>query len=346
MTPRGRSDLLAASKAVGNGALPHQSFASVAEDAPALLWRGDAEGHCVYLNRALREFWGVPEDGVADFTWASTLLPEDGEKVYGPFGEGMATRTPFRCEARYRRADGVIRILETVAQPRFEDGVFVGMVGVNTDVTEARMAQARLEESEARQRLLLSEMTHRVKNILATVMAIATQTGRSAASLAAFSETFEARVMALSKTHDLLTGQGWERADLREVLETELGPYGGPDGRRLTLTGEPVSLDASAAVNLALVVHELATNAAKYGAYAGDGSVALAWRRDEDGAVVMDWREDGGPPVAAPVAPGFGSRLIKRLLTGDLQGAFDADYRKTGLVARLRFLPSQSGSSL
>ena len=108
--------------------MPNATFASVAEDAPALLWRGDAEGRCVYLNKAQREFWGVPDDGVETFTWGSTLLPEDADKVYGPFGEGMANRTAFRCEGRYRRADGAIRILETIAQPRFEDGVFVGMI--------------------------------------------------------------------------------------------------------------------------------------------------------------------------------------------------------------------------
>lgn len=322
--------------------MPNATFASVAEDAPALLWRGDAEGRCVYLNKAQREFWGVPDDGVETFTWGSTLLPEDADKVYGPFGEGMANRTAFRCEGRYRRADGAIRILETIAQPRFEDGVFVGMVGINTDVTDQRGAEAQLRESETRQRLLVHEMTHRVKNILATVLSIARLTGRSAASLPAFTQAFEARLVALAKTHDLLSGQGWEQADLREVLEVELGPYAGAGGRRLTLSGDPVMLDATAAVNLTLIVHELATNAGKYGAFAGDGALEVAWTLEPGPRVVLDWRESGGPPVSAPTRTGFGSRLIEVLLKGELAGDFTADYGMTGLVARLRFAPSQS----
>lgn len=322
--------------------MPNATFASVAEDAPALLWRGDAAGRCVYLNKALRDFWGVAESDVADFIWSSTLLPEDADLVHGPFSEGMARQAGFRCEGRYRRADGEIRILETIARPRFENGVFVGMVGVNTDVTDQRAAQALLEANEARQRLLVHEMSHRVKNILATVLSIASLTSRSATSLRAFSETFEARILALAKTHDLLTGQGWDHADLREVLEAELGPY----GRRLSLTGEPVQLDATAAVNLALIIHELATNAAKYGAYAADGALQVAWTVEPGPRVVLDWTETGGPPVSPPTRTGFGSRLIARLLKGELAGEIAADYRKGGLVARLRFAPSQSGDSL
>lgn len=326
--------------------MPLQSFNSVAEDAPALLWRGDADGRCVYLNRALRAFWGVPDDGIETFTWSSTLLAEDGDKVFGPFSDGMARRAPFRCEGRYRRADGEIRILETIAQPRFEDGVFAGMVGVNTDVTEQRAAQAMLEASEARQRLLVHEMSHRVKNILATVLSIATMTSRSAGSIKAFREAFEARLAALAKTHDLLTGKVGAHADLRDVLETELSPYGGVGGRRLSLDGPSVPLAPSAAVNLALIIHELATNAAKYGAYAADGALDLAWTRDADGRVTLDWRETGGPPATPPTATGFGSRLIQGLIKGELGGDFTADYRTSGLVARLRFRSSQSPDSL
>lgn len=326
--------------------MPNATFASVAEDAPALLWRGDAEGRCVYLNRAQRVFWGVADDGVEHFTWGSTLLPEDADKVYGPFSEGMAQQKAFRCEGRYRRADGEIRILETIAQPRFEDGAFVGMVGVNTDITDQRAAQARLEASEARHRLLVDEMSHRVKNILATVLSIANLTGRSSTSLEDFTETFGARVVALARTHDLMTGQGWEFADLHAVLEAELGPYGGAGRRRMNLTGDPVQLDASSAVSLALVIHELATNAAKYGAYAADGALDVRWTVEPGPRVILDWVETGGPAVTAPTRTGFGSRLITSLLKGELAGDFEADYRNAGLVARLRFRPVKTSTTL
>lgn len=117
------------------------------EENPAMLWRGDGEGRCVFLNRAQREFWGVEDTILDKFDWSSTLAPEDQEKVFGPFQEGMAQRQPFTCEARYRRADGAIRVLRTKAAPYFaQDGAFLGMLGVNEDVTDLREVQANLDK--------------------------------------------------------------------------------------------------------------------------------------------------------------------------------------------------------
>lgn len=110
-----------------------------------MLWRGDADGRCVYLNRAMRAFWGLKPEDCGVFLWTSSLLEEDVEAVFGPFGEGMRTRTPFECEGRYRRHDGAVRILRTRAHPSFDaDGVFLGMIGVNEDITEQRAAEADL----------------------------------------------------------------------------------------------------------------------------------------------------------------------------------------------------------
>lgn len=116
------------------------------EETPAMLWRGDCEGQCVFLNRAQREFWGVDDPSLAQFSWASTLLPEDQEKVFGPFRKAMTSQSAFTCEGRYCRADGAVRILRTKAAPYFApDGTFHGMVGVNEDVTDLREAQANLD---------------------------------------------------------------------------------------------------------------------------------------------------------------------------------------------------------
>jgi PAS domain S-box-containing protein len=119
----------------------------LSETSPAMLWMGDAEGRCVYLNAAQRSFWGV--DDIADFDWGATLHPEDIEKLAGPFTAAMATRTPFEVSARYRRADGVYRTLRTQARPRFcPDGTFLGMVGVNDDITDRLEAERALHDSE------------------------------------------------------------------------------------------------------------------------------------------------------------------------------------------------------
>lgn len=315
---------------------PDESFAAVAEFAPAMLWRGDANGKCVYLNRAQREFWGLTEADLPTFSWASTLLPEDADKVFGPFSEGMSKQAPFVCEARYRRADGAIRVLATSAEPRFDaTGQFTGMIGVNRDVTEEREAQAELAQSEARRRLLMREMSHRMKNMLSTVLSIASQTARSADSLESFQRSFQARLQALSKSHELLLRDATDSADIREILEAELGPYAA-DGRTLTLSGEPLRLAARAALGLALVVHELATNAAKYGAYASSGVLDVSWRKEHD-AVVLEWRESGGPQVSPPTRRGFGSRLIDGVVKSDLGGSFAADFSPAGLRVSLLF---------
>lgn len=316
-----------------------ETFASVAEHAPAMLWRGDTAGKCVYLNRAQRQFWGVADDDVASFSWATTLLPEDADKVFGPFSEAMAKQQPFTCEARYRRADGAIRILRTEAQPRFDaNGVFTGMVGVNIDVTDERKAQAELAESEARLRLMMREMVHRIKNNLSTVLSIAAQTGRRATSYEEFSRSFQARLQALAKSHDLLVRGAGDAADLRDLLEAELRPYSeNASGRTLALEGEPVLLEGKAATSLALVVHELATNAAKYGAYSAGGALDLRWRPDPSGMVRLEWRERGGPPASRPTRLGFGSQLIQSLLRADLGGDIDTRFTPHGFEADLSF---------
>lgn len=446
-----------------------ESFASVAEHAPAMLWRGDANGKCVYLNRAQREFWGVPDGGVDQFTWSSTLLEEDAPKVFGPFGEAMAKRAPFSCEARYRRADGAIRILRTNAEPRFDaNGVFTGMVGVNVDVTEERRAQSELSESEARlraladnipygmiyqivrtpagerrfafvssrckalngidaetaqadpkalydlilpefrdafaqaeaaaaatlssfdqelqmrradgevrwfrissaprqqangdvvwdgvqvdihelktaeerRRLLMKEMSHRIKNNLSTVLSIAAQTGRSASSYEAFSASFQARLLALAKSHDLLMRGEADAADLRDIIQGELGPYQVP-GRGLVVEGPPLMLSGRAAIGMVLIVHELATNAAKYGAYAQDGAIEVRWSAPYDGGPVrLSWRERGGPPVSPPAKIGFGTRLIESILRGELGGSVETRFAPAGFEVDLTFRTSAVG---
>ena len=132
-------------------------FHLIAESVPVMLWMGDPAGKCLYLNRSQREFWGVPEDGVAGFDWNTTLHPDDTEALAVPFRRGMETQTAFDCEARYRRADGDFRILHTTARPRFgAEGEFLGMIGANVDVTEARQAEASLRQEASLLELLNS----------------------------------------------------------------------------------------------------------------------------------------------------------------------------------------------
>jgi two-component sensor histidine kinase len=177
------------------------------------------------------------------------------------------------------------------------------------------------KEAEKRQHVMVDELNHRVKNTLATVMALSTQTFRTTSSPEAFCEAFEGRLLALSQTHNLLSRSFWTGAGLRDILTQELAPYTDTDGRGFTLDGDDFKLGPVTAVTLGMVFHELATNAVKYGALSvAGGKVLVAWHVSRPGRLHVEWRERGGPPVPLPRRRGFGSRLIEQALASDLNG--------------------------
>ncbi|MDB5418163.1 MAG: signal transduction histidine kinase [Phenylobacterium sp.] len=212
-------------------------------------------------------------------------------------------------------------------------------------IDNARLYQAAQREiaertrAEEHQRLLINELNHRVKNTLATVQSIAAQTQRTASDPKASYDSFIDRLVALSRAHDVLTKQRWEGADLRDIVEGAVQPFDAGGGR-FKIAGPSVWLEPQAALALAMALHELATNAAKYGALNGaDGKVTLSWtaKPDDDGlGLELAWRESDGPKVAAPSHKGFGSRLLERGLAGELNGQVSVDYRPGGLVCVIR----------
>lgn len=173
---------------------------------------------------------------------------------------------------------------------------------------------------EARQRLLLDELTHRVKNVLAIVQSIISQTWRSAGTHEDFVERVQGRIVALAEAHKLLFASEWAGVDLQELVARELAPYGSGRPERVRLSGPTVTLPANVATSMALVLHELATNASKYGAFSSDaGYVELSWTLDEKGKanrLKLVWREHDGPPVTPPKDLGFGAGLIRDALPG------------------------------
>lgn len=222
---------------------------------------------------------------------------------------------------------------------RTRSGRPLKLAGVVSDVTDRRRAFEALETSERRQKLLINELNHRVKNTLATIQSIAALTARRSGSVEEFSRLFEARLMALSDTHNLLTASGWEQATLGDLLTKEFRPYA-PE--QIRLIGPDVMFEAPQALAMGMVVHELATNAAKHGALSRpEGCVTATWSEpDADGLIVLDWVETGGPAAVPPKQRGFGSRLIATSLKGDLGGFADMDYAEAGLRARLSLRPA------
>lgn len=191
------------------------------------------------------------------------------------------------------------------------------------------------KDEEARSQMLIGELSHRVKNTLATVQAIVSQSLRSVEAPETIRALIESRLFALSSSHELLTAQEWRHADLRNLVVEVLRPFiVGREGR-LIIGCEEVSLSPSCALALGIVFHELATNAIKYGSLSTpSGSVSVDWATD-DGRLLLRWREQGGPPVKPPSHRGFGSWVIERGLAHETKAEVTMDYRETGLVCTM-----------
>jgi two-component sensor histidine kinase/integral membrane sensor domain MASE1 len=198
---------------------------------------------------------------------------------------------------------------------------------------------AERKRAEEHQRLLINELNHRVKNTLATVQSLASQIRRGAQDPRRSYEAFTARLMALSRAHDVLTRQRWEGADLKDIAVGAVQPFD-VEGSRFVMRGQSVWLEPHTALALAMAWHELATNAVKYGALSvAGGKVDLSWSVMPDGddrlALELVWRESGGPEVKRPSRKGFGSRLLERGLAAELNGEVVVDYPPSGLVCRM-----------
>lgn len=205
-------------------------------------------------------------------------------------------------------------------------------------------------QKEEHLRFLLDELNHRTQNTLATVQAIAVQTLRGAANKDVV-DTFEGRILALSKAHGLLGRKLWEAVSLRDVIDQILQPFGLNDRRvaHFSIKGDDVRLQPKAALTLAMVLHELATNAVKHGALSNDaaGKVDIAWQVEpapQGDRMRLRWQESGGPPVTPPRRKGFGSRLIEGGLAQDLEGEVRLDYEPAGVVCQINMpVPRQVG---
>jgi two-component sensor histidine kinase len=204
-------------------------------------------------------------------------------------------------------------------------GRVVGASKIARDVTDRKQA-------EERQKALVDELNHRVKNTLATVQALAAQTIRGEGINKEVLDIFNARLLALSKAHDQLSREGWQHADLRSVIAGVFAPYG---SGRIALEGQNVMVPPKVALTLAMVLHELATNAAKYGALSvPSGELTLSWHLkngERERLLCLDWHEANGPTVAEPMRRGFGTRLIDRAISGELEGRSVLQFAPAGV---------------
>ncbi|HXC55098.1 MAG TPA: MEDS domain-containing protein [Rhizomicrobium sp.] len=287
-----------------------------------------ADNVCFYDDNA-QQLYGLSEarflhdeEGVKD-----KFHPDDLELMWSRVAGALDPASDGRYDVEYRvkQADGRWRWLSAWGLVEFDgDGPErkpVAIAGASRDLTEQKQA-------EELQRLLLNESNHRVKNTFATIQAINAQTLRSARDLPSAKQALDHRIRALAQAHDLLTSRSWAGANLNDLAVRTLEAFA---PTQVTMFGDPVDVSPKHALALSLALHELATNAIKYGALScPEGRVSLKWHVHR-GTLHLDWEESGGPRVVEPTRKGFGSRLLEQLVAGDLGGHTKLDYAVSGV---------------
>jgi PAS domain S-box-containing protein len=291
----------------------------------------DYEGRFLRINEAICSITGYSRDELLGFRLFTRTHPKDRDVDEELYRRQVAGDIGFySVEKRFiRKDDRVIWIAVRSSTVRDADGSFLYGVRVVQDITERK-------EAEERQKLLIDELNHRVKNTLATVQSLATQTARGTDSPEAFRKAFEGRLIALSQAHDQLTRRHWKSADLRDIVVGATAPYLARSNEQIAIEGDGITVTPRVALTLALALHELTTNAAKYGALSvPSGSIDVRWqilRRPSEPAVLrLEWRERGGPAVEAPARLGFGSRFIEGSVATEMQGTARLDFEVAGL---------------
>ncbi len=300
----------------------------------------DAEGRFLRVNEAICSIVGGTREDLLGWKLFGRSHPKDRDVDEELYRRQVAGDIGFySIEKRFVRRDGrVIWMGVRSSTVRDVAGQFLYGVRVVQDVTERK-------EAEERQKLLIDELNHRVKNTLATVQSLATQTARGTDSPEAFRQAFEGRLIALSQAHDQLTRRHWTSADLRDIVMGATSPHLARSQDQIAIEGEPITVTPRVALTLALGLHELTTNASKYGALSVPaGRIEVRWRIERQPQLSLlwiEWRERDGPPVEVPARQGFGTRFIEGSVASELQGKATLDYDRAGLVCTMK-IPLES----
>lgn len=309
-------------------------------------WDFDPQNNVLkWDNRCYQLFGMTPGVPISFDVFLAGLHPGDREAAEKACLDAMRPDGTQGYDVEYRtigRDDGIERWCAAKGKAFFDDGAAVRFIGTIRDIS-------KLKHAELQQQLLTRELEHRMKNTMAMVGAIASQTFRTASTKEEARTIFDARLRALNHAHDVLVQSSWTSAPIRTVVEGALAPHRTGDGR-IAIDGPTVDLTAKQALSLALALHELATNATKYGALSvPGGTIDVRWDcipSDDRPILRFGWREKGGPAVSLPSRRGFGSRLIESTLSSDFGGSVEVGYPPEGVVcsfeARLSRLTVQA----
>lgn len=313
-------------------------LASIVENSDDAIISKDLNSTIVSWNRGAQRIFGYTPDEIIGRPVTDLMPPELQGEEPGILERIRRGERIEHYETTRRRKDGSdIDISLTVSPVRDASGKIVGASKIARDVTDRKRA-------EAQRTLLINELNHRVKNTLATVQSLAVQTLRNTERSADARDLFQARIAALSRAHDLLTQENWQGASLHAVVDRAFAPFrSGVD--RFASSGPALQLSPKQALAISIALHELATNAAKYGALSNEtGRVDVSWDIS-DGDVTLVWLESGGPAVVQPTRSGFGTRLIERNLAQDLGGEAGIEYLPAGVRARMTTSLDREGPS-
>jgi len=313
-------------------------FQELLEALPAAIYTTDANGKITYFNQAAVDLWGgAPVVGRSEWCGALRLYWPDATPMrldQCPMAIALREKRPARgMEAIIERPDGTRVPVLFHPTPLYDGaGALVGAVTMLVDVSERKLA-------ERQQALMVRELHHRVRNTLATVQAIMRTTARASATIEEFEEAFAGRIDSLSKTHDLVTENFEQAVSLTTLLSNELDAYDDGACQRVRLVGPPVELPSALAVPIGMAIHELTTNAGKYGALSIiAGRVDVTWSVSIEAdahRLRFEWIEREGPPVRPPTRKGFGSRLLEHVLARQIGAEVTVDYDPAGLRARI-----------
>lgn len=296
-------------------------FRNLADSIPAIAWSATPDGRFDYFNQRMIDFTGDPDDKEG-----KSFHPDDWKKANALWQRCLKTGEIYEIEHRLCRHDGEYRWMISRAVPvRDEEGKIVRWFGTAVDIHDIYAA------SEARD-LLARELSHRIKNIFAVVAGLVSLTVRKHPGCRDYADELTGMIRALGRAHDFVRPvDGEARDNLRGLLTELFAPY----GDRVRVQGADFALSARATTPIALIFHELATNAAKYGALAKEGGTVDLTVRERTKDLVLVWRERGGKPPRKPQKDGFGSRLVDMSVTGQLGGKWERRFEPDGLVVEL-----------
>jgi two-component system, sensor histidine kinase PdtaS len=307
-------------------------FRLTADAAPVMVWISGIDKLCTWFNKPWLDFVGRTMEQELGNGWSENVHADDFDRCLKTYVDAFDARQPFSMEYRMSRHDGEYRWVLDNAIPLWEPaGEFAGYIGSCIDITERKQAEDHKD-------LLVAELDHRVKNALACVAAIAEQTRATSNSMDEFLEVLRGRIRSLANTHSLLSRNRWQGVDLAELVRRELASCM-RDGNTL-IDGPAIDVGADSVQIIAIVLHELTTNAAKYGAHSnGSGRISVRWHWQPDGGppdgLVLEWFETGGPPVVAHSVLGYGTSVIRNLIPYELGGTVDYVLAADGVRCKL-----------